>query len=63
MYGVNGNLLKLLENYLTSRQILPWQNILAAVPQGSVFLIYITDLSDGIPSVCKIFQMTLHSFP
>ena len=55
MYGVNSNLLKLLENYLNSRQILPWQNILAAVLQGSVFLIYINDLSDGIASTCKIF--------
>ena len=67
-YGVDGNLLRLLENYLRRRQqrvvlngqTSPWQYILAGVPQGSVlgpllFLIYINDLPDGITSLCKIF--------
>ena len=56
-YGVDGKLLKLLENYLTDHQqrvvlngqMSSWQNIYAGVPQGSVprpvlFLIYINDL-------------------
>ena len=67
-YCSEGNLLKLLENYLTDRQqrvvlngqISSWQNIYAGVPQGSVlhpllFLIYINDLPDGLTSMCKIF--------
>ena len=67
-YGVAGNLLKLLENYLTDRQqrvVLNGQtssleNIYAGVPQGSVlgsllFLIYINNLPDGLTSMCKIF--------
>ena len=40
-YGVDGSLLKLMENYLTGRQ--------------KLFLIYINDLPNGIESICKIF--------
>ena len=67
-YGVDGSLLKLMENYLTGRQQRvalngqnsSWKNILAGVPKGSVlgpllFLIYINDLPNGIESICKIF--------
>ena len=67
-YGVDGSLLKLMENYLTGRhqrvvlngQNSSWKNILAGVPQSSVlgpllFLIYIHDLPNGIESICKIF--------
>ena len=67
-YGVDGSLLKFMENYITGRQqrvVLNGQtsslkNILAGVPQGSVlgpllFLIYINDLPNGIESMCKIF--------
>ena len=66
--GIEGNLLKLLENYLHNRkqrvvlngQCSSWKNILSGVPQGSVlglllFLIYINDLPDGIYLLCKIF--------
>ena len=67
-YGIDGDLLKLLINYLEdckqsvvlNGQTSSWKNILAGVPQGSVlgpilFLIYINDLPDGIKSICKIF--------
>ena len=66
-YGIDGDLLKLLINYLEdckqrvvlNGQTSSWKNILAGVPQGSVlgpilFLIYINDLPDGIKSICKI---------
>ena len=67
-YGVDGNLLKLLENYLTDRQqrvvlnaqTSSWQNIYEGAPQCSVlgplvFLIYIFDLQVGLTSMSKIF--------
>ena len=67
-HGVEGNLLKLLKNYLTDRQqrvvqngqTSSWQNIYASAPQVSVlgpllFLIYINDLPDGLISMCKFF--------
>ena len=56
-YGIYGNLLKLIENYLTDReqgvvlngQTSSWERVLSCVPQRSVlglliFLIYINDL-------------------
>ena len=67
-YGVDGELLSLLENYLENRkqrvvlngQNSEWREINSGVPKGSVlgpllFLIYINDLPDGITSICKIF--------
>ena len=67
-YGVEGDLLLLLKNYLKNRkqrvvlnvQTSEWRKINSGLPQGSVlgpllFLIYINDLPDGITSICKIF--------
>ena len=66
--GVQGNLLNLLENYLSNRKqrvVLnginsTWKPILSGVPQGSVlgpllFLIYINGLTDQISSNIKLF--------
>ena len=67
-YGVEGNLLLLLKNYLKNRkqriglngQTSEWRKNNSRVPQRLVLgpillLIYINDLPDGITSICKIF--------
>ena len=74
-YGIEGELLSLLENYLQNReqrlvlneQTSEWRKISSGVPQGSVlgpllFLIYISDLPDRLTSICKIFLTILPFF-
>ena len=66
--GVSGQLLNLLENYLTNRhqrvllngQNSAWAPVLTSVPQGSIlgpllFLIYINDLPNGLKFNAKLF--------
>ena len=66
--GVDGNLLSLIQNYLTNRKqrviingtSSDWGQIEAGVPQGSVlgpllFLVYINDLEDGLKSSVNFF--------
>ena len=66
--GINGHLLRILENFLNERkqrvalngQTSSWSDVLAGVPQGSIlgpllFLIYINDLSDGLQCNPKLF--------
>ena len=67
-FGISGDLLELIKNFLSNRfqrvvlngQTSEWEKITAGVPQGSIlgllfFLIYINDLTDGISSVVKLF--------
>ena len=67
-YGVEGNLLNLLSNYLHNRKQRvtihgkesDWKPIFSGVPQGSVlgpllFIIYINDLADDLECNPKLF--------
>ena len=67
-FGISGDLLELIKNFLSNRfqsvvlngQTSEWENINAGVPQASIlgplfFLIYINDLTDGISSIVKPF--------
>ena len=67
-YGIEGQLLSLLANYLENLeqrvvlngQTSEWRKIKSGIPKRSVlgpllFMIYINDLPDGITSICKIF--------
>ena len=66
--GISGNLINLLCDFLKNRkqsvllngQVCGWSDVKAGVPQGSIlgpllFLIYINDLSEGLPSNAKLF--------
>ena len=74
-YGVEGDLLLLLKNYLKNRkqrvvlnvQTFEWRKINSGLPQGSVlgpllFLIYINDLPDGITQYVEFLLMILLFF-
>ena len=65
--GISRNLLNLLEDFLKkikqlvvlNRQVSTWKNTNAGVPQsptlGSLFLIYINDLTEGLTTNVKLF--------
>ena len=63
-----GDLFNILKDFLTNRkkrvvlngQYLPWLDMWAGVPQGSIlgpllFFIYLNDSPDGLKSECKLF--------
>ena len=67
-YGITGNFLKWLKNFLYERKqrvvingkSSKWSDVLSRIPQGSIlgpllFIIYINDLPGVVGSVCKLF--------
>ena len=73
--GVSGNLLSLMDSFLSERyqrvllngQSFEWAGIKAGVPQGSIlgpllFLIYINNLSEGITSNVNLFGVDTSNF-
>ena len=67
-YGIEGNILKWIEDFLKERRqrvvlngkYSSWKKVISGIPQGSVlgpvlFIIYVNDMPDSLNSFCKIF--------